>query len=128
MMAGAEGERRLDLNPDAICRNAPTVMRAVHGKPAGLDWLKLGEAGGYPVSLGDLLKDQLRCVLGARQLTHRQAHRVLVGCFLVMDLQVPAPVGAFERGSCRLVETLGKRVGEALGGCLVADEPGEGRL
>ena len=34
-MAGAEGERRLDLDAERVCRDAGAVVGAVHEKAAG---------------------------------------------------------------------------------------------
>ena len=49
VMAGAEGERRLDLDADAVGRNAGAVMGAVHDEAAGRDRLQPGEALAHPV-------------------------------------------------------------------------------
>ncbi len=43
-MAGAEGERGLDLDADAVRRDAGAVVRAVHDEAAGRDRLEPGEA------------------------------------------------------------------------------------
>src|SRR4051812_2830253 len=128
MMSGAEGERRLDLDADAIRRNARAVVRPMHGEAACLNGLELSETRRNPVLGGDLFEGQPRGAFGACQLTHRQSHRLLVRWRFKVDLQVPTPVCPLERGSCRLVKTLGKRVDEALRARFVADEPGEGRL
>ena len=58
VMAGAEGERRLDLDADAVERNAAAVVRAVHRKTAGRDRLKPGEACADPILHGDTLEAQ----------------------------------------------------------------------
>jgi hypothetical protein len=52
-MAGAEGERGLDLDADAVGRNAGTVVRAVYDKAAGRDRLQSDEALGDPILRGN---------------------------------------------------------------------------
>ena len=39
VVASPEGERRLDLDPDPVGRNAGTIMGAVNEKPPSVDWL-----------------------------------------------------------------------------------------
>ena len=57
-MTGAEGERRLDFDADAVWRNAGAVVRAVHDEPAGRDRLKPGEAVAHPIRRLDDLETQ----------------------------------------------------------------------
>ena len=51
VMAGAERERRLDLDPDPVDRNAHAVVRAVNDKAPGRDRREAGETGADPVLL-----------------------------------------------------------------------------
>src|SRR6478672_12537175 len=85
VMAGAEGERRLDLDPNLVRRNPRPVMRAVNGESAGLNWLELAQARGDPVLRGDLFKGQPRGAVRPGELTHRQPYRVLIGRRLEVD-------------------------------------------
>ena len=48
-MAGAERQRRLDLDADAVRRNAGAIMRAVNDEAAGVDRLEPGEAFAHPI-------------------------------------------------------------------------------
>ncbi len=50
VMAGAERERRLDLDADAVRRHPGAVMRAVHQEAPGRDRLEPGEARRHPVA------------------------------------------------------------------------------
>ena len=56
VMAGAEGERRLDLDADAVGRDAGAIMRAVHDEAAGRDRRQSGEASRDPVLRRDALE------------------------------------------------------------------------
>ena len=59
-MAGAEGERGLDLDADPVSGDAMTVVRAVHQEAAGLDRLQAFEARLHPVFCLDRLEAQAR--------------------------------------------------------------------
>ena len=52
-MAGAEGERGFDLDPDAVRRDAGAVVRPVDDEAAGRDRLQPDEAFGDPILRGD---------------------------------------------------------------------------
>src|SRR5207244_6510069 len=49
VVAGAEGERRLDLDAGAIAGSARAVVRAVHDEAASLDRGETLEAGANPI-------------------------------------------------------------------------------
>ena len=53
VMAGAEGERGLDFDADAVGGMPAAVVRAVHDKAAGRDRLESGEAFADPILRGD---------------------------------------------------------------------------
>ena len=57
-MSGAEGQRRLDLDADAVEGNAGAVVRAVHDEAAGADRLQPREAFGHPIFRVDSLEAQ----------------------------------------------------------------------
>src|SRR5690348_17807486 len=56
--SGAEGQRCLDLDAEAIGRDARAVVRAMHREAPGDDRLEVGEARRHPVARGNLLKDR----------------------------------------------------------------------
>ena len=58
VMAGAEGERRLDLDADPAWRDAGAIVRAVHDEAAGRDRLQAREALAHPILGGDALEAQ----------------------------------------------------------------------
>jgi hypothetical protein len=127
VVAGAEGERGFDLDADPVRRDRGAVMRAVHREAAGRDRPELTQARRNPVPRRDRLEYDLG-LDGCR--THQPPHRGLVGRLLEMDLDRPAPVRALKRrdGCFRGLEVLGKQVGEAFGGLLVANQPGNGGI
>ena len=55
-MAGAEGERRLDLDADVIRAPPAPIMRAMHQHAAGADRGQSGKSVLHPVLLGDCRK------------------------------------------------------------------------
>ena len=64
MVSGAEGERRLDLDADAVGRNAGAIVGAVNEKPAGPDRLQASKADFDPILRCEALEAELLC--GAR--------------------------------------------------------------
>ena len=58
VMAGAEGQRRFDLDADAVVRDAGAVMGAVHDEAAGGDGRQSGEAFAHPIFGRDALEAQ----------------------------------------------------------------------
>jgi hypothetical protein len=79
---------------------------------------------GNPIPCGNRLERHLSRAAGRAD---QAPDRRLVRRLLEMDLDVPAPVDAFERrdGGLGKVQMLGKRVREALCRRLVASEAGE---
>ena len=65
VMAGAEGQRRLDFDADAVWRHRITIMGAVDDEAAGADWLQPGEALAHPVFRRDGLEPKCFRGLGA---------------------------------------------------------------
>ena len=57
-MAGAESQRRFDLDADAIERDAGAVVGAVHDEAAGGDGSQSGEAFAHPIRRRDALEAQ----------------------------------------------------------------------
>ena len=66
VMAGAEGQRRFDLDADAIDGNAGAVMGAVHDEAAGGDGSQSGEAFAHPILRRDALEAQRLGRCGSR--------------------------------------------------------------
>ena len=66
VMAGAEGEPGLDLDPDVILPHTRAIVRAVNEKPPGAHRLEAGQRIGDPVAL-------------LRQPERRRTRRLLVG-------------------------------------------------
>ena len=60
VVAGAEGERRLDLDADPVRRDPRAVVGAVHDKAAGGDRLEPGEALLDPIGRGVAAEAQHR--------------------------------------------------------------------
>ena len=113
VMAGAEGERRLDLDADPVRRNARAVMRAVHREAAGRR-----PASGRPGSPrpSPLRRSARRSAARGRcrAATSSRARAASSGGLSkwISTFQRPsAPSNAAMAVSA--VQTLGKRVGEA---------------
>ncbi len=98
VMPGAEGERRLDLDADAVGRHPRAVVRAMQEEAAGFDRLQAFEAGGDPVARRNALECELAARAFAREVTDEAAHRGLVGRALEMDFHGPASVTRLEGG------------------------------
>ena len=64
VMAGAEGERGLDLDADPVARHPRAVMRAMDDKTPGIDRGELGETGRHPVARGHALEHKARRGVG----------------------------------------------------------------
>ena len=97
VMAGAEGERRLDLDADAVGRHAGAVMRAVHDEAAGRDRRQSGEALPNPVRRFDAPEAQSRGRRGSGRRLHRRPHRVSVGRRAEMDRDAPASAAGIHK-------------------------------
>jgi hypothetical protein len=78
VMTGAEGERGLDFDADAVLRNAVAVVRAVHDETAGGDRLQPGKAFPHPIGRLDAREGDRRAELRPGGRRDRRPHRVLV--------------------------------------------------
>ena len=123
VMAGAERQRRLDLDAELVGRHFGAVMLAVHDEPPGADRNEFFQRGLDPVLgfhrvEGDVPRD---VVAGGN--ADEFADRVLVRRLGEMHGDVPAPVRSFERGDRGLAfeEAFGQQIDHALGGVFVAD-------
>src|SRR6185503_7633377 len=78
MVAGAEGERRRDLDTDLVDRYADAVVRAMYEEAPSRDRPQSGEARPHPVLCGDALEAQR---VGGRRPgdeSHERTHGSLV--------------------------------------------------
>ena len=123
MMAGAERQRGLDLDPDPVRPDHRAVMRTMHREAAGHDRLQACEARRNPIPL----LHGIECHRGIRDVRDQPSDPRFIGWRLEMNLDHPLPVRRFERrhGCFVRFERLGERVRESLRGHLVADEAGE---
>ena len=130
MMAGAEGEPRLDLDPDIIDPDLRAIMGAMHEKAAGAHRLEAGQRIGDPVLLlGEAESRRLRRLL-VRRGDDQGADRLLVGLEGEERLDQPGLAAALPRilglegggGGLRRFETLDDEVGDRAGAALVADQ------
>ena len=130
VMAGAEGQPRLDLDPDVVDPDLRAIMGAVHEKTAGAHRLETGQRVGHPVLLlGEAEARRLRGLL-VRRSDDQVTDRLLVGLegeerFDQPGLAAARPcVLGLEGGGSRLrrLETLDDQVRDRSGAALVADE------
>ncbi len=125
-MAGAEGERSLDLDGDGIAWDARALVRAMHDKTAGAHRRQVGQTLRHPVSVGDGLEAQRLCRRVAGDQRHLRAHRFLVGRIAKVNRQLPLPAVVLERRADRVgVQAFAQRGEQAAGGRLVAGQTGD---
>ena len=130
VMAGAEGESRLDLDPDVIGADAGAIVRAVNKKAAGAHWLQVGERIRHPIAFFREAKGRRARGLLVRRGGDQRPHRLLVRLPAEIGLHQPRPAPArpslarLERGRRRLawLEALSEEVGDGARAALVADE------
>ena len=95
VMAGAERQRRLDLDGDLVARHLVAVMGAVDHEPPGRHRHQPFQAGLDPILGGDgLERDRRGCGLAGHQ-RHQRADRGLVGGFGEIQRDVPGVFAAF---------------------------------
>ena len=87
VVPGAEGLRRLDLEPDAVRRHPAAVVAAVDHEPPGLDRRQLGAHLRHPVAVVDALDREVRRAVHLGE--QRQPGRV--GRPVEQPAGVPAP-------------------------------------
>ena len=111
VMTGAEGERRLDLDADAVRRNPRAVVGAVHDEAAGRHRRQAGETLPHPVGGGDALEPQRRGRVPGRRRGQRPG-RALVRRDAEIDRHPPAAVTAIHKAGGDVVggEALGKDI------------------
>ena len=123
VMAGAERQRRLDLDAELVGRDAVAVMLAVYDKTPGGDGNEIFEAGLDPVLGFDGVEDDGLRGIAAGRACHQLAHQRLVGRFGKMHSDVPAPVRPLERsdGGLAFKENFREDVDDTFGCVLVAN-------
>ena len=130
VMAGAEGERRLDLDAEIVRMHARAVVRAVHEEAAGAHRLQAFEALAYPVGVADGLEAQrLRGLVAAGDADElAQPHLVSRALHVHGDLPLAAVV--LEGGASGLfgVEAFGQEGRDATGGLLVGAQASRGGI
>ncbi len=103
VVAGAEGERGLDLDADVVGAQFCAVMRAVNKKAADAHRLEIGEALRNPIRRRDRLDAQPpRRVLSCRE-RNQAAQACLIGRLSKMDGNLPTAGRILEGGADRII-------------------------
>ena len=89
MMPGAERERRLDFNGDAIGRDAAPIVGAMHHKASGFDRRQAGKARRHPIARGDRLKPECPRRLIANQCRQPGADIGVIRRVCEVDVDAP---------------------------------------
>jgi hypothetical protein len=112
VVAGAEGQRRLDLDADAVGSNARAVMRAVHHEASGLDRGQSLQARLDPIGRRDAPEDQRIGGLGSGREPDQGAHRRLIGRVAKVEGHCPQPVPLLRGRHHHVagIEGLGQRI------------------
>ena len=110
VVPGAEGERRFDLDADAVARHPGAVVRAVDDEAPGGDRRQSGEALTNPVRRFDAAEAQSRGRRGSGRRLHGRPHRVAVARRAEMDRDIPAPAA-----------NIGHAHGDIFGGKAIGD-------
>src|SRR5450631_404480 len=116
VMAGAEGERGLDFDPELVGRNAGTIMLAVDQEASGGHGDEVVQAGLDPVLGFDRIEGKALRNRLAGDVTDALTEQPLIRLERKMQRDVPAAVGPFERDDRRIA--VDKQVGELIDGGL----------
>src|SRR3984957_5865510 len=122
-MAGAERQRRFDLDAELVDRNARAVVVAMHDEAPCAHGYQFLERGLDPVlGLDSVERNVPRHVIAGGK-TYEFADRGLFGWFGEMHGDAPAPVRALKRRDrgLALEKALGQEIDHALGGLFAAD-------
>ena len=126
-MAGAEGDRRLDFDADAVGRDARAIVRAVHDEATGGDRLQPGEALLHPV--GRCHAAELQCCSGLAPggRIDRGPHRSSVDRRAEVNRDLPASAAAVRQtdGDIFTGEAIGDQIAEALRYRFIGCQPRE---
>ena len=128
VMAGAEGQRRFDLDAEVVGPHPHTVMRAVHEEAAGAHRLQTAETLRHPIGGRDRLDDERcrRCLAGDQR--DLRAQSGFVRGPSEMDRHLPTSAVALESGASGVVfaEDLAEIGGDPARDRLFANEAGNG--
>ena len=124
VMAGAEGEPRLDLNSNTVDANAGAVMRPMHDEATGLDRLEAFEARAHPVGGCEHLEAQASRSGWPCDRRDERANGRFVRFVTEMQRERPAFLLLRNRdGNGLSVAAFRKRVVEPSGGGRIGGEP-----
>src|SRR6202451_337118 len=127
-MAGAESQRRLDLDADTIEGDAGAVMGPVHDEAAGNDGSQSGEAFAHPIFCRDTLEVQRfgRGVPCRRR--DQSMNYLLIGCGTKMHRHAPAAGADIHKADGNFVggKSLGGEIGDPMSRLFIGFEPGNG--
>jgi len=123
VMAGAERQRRLDLDAELVGRNAVAVVLAMDDEAAGGHRDQIFQARLDPIPGFDRVENHAACGLGIGGVGHELAQQRLIGRIGKMHRDVPAPVRPLERGDRGLVikKNFGQDVDDTFGSGFVPD-------
>ena len=126
MVAGAEGERCLDLDADAVERNAGAVVGAVNDKSPGLDRLQPGETFSDPVLRRNPLESERHVGTDSAGHCRQITHGPLVDRETKIEGHAPiAPPGIHQTdGNLVSCKTLRKQVRDPMRGLFIGFEAG----
>src|SRR5258708_15780954 len=137
VVAGAERQRRLDLDAELVRRYFRAVMAAVDDEAPGADRYELIERRLDPVFCLDGIESDVPRDLIAGRETDEFADRTLIGRLGKMHGDIPAPPKTLECGDrgLALKKTLGQEIDDAFRGLFAADREagavggrGQGRI
>ena len=129
VMAGAEGQRRFDLDADAVERDAGAVMGAVHDEAAGGDGSQSGEAFAHPILGRDTLEAQRLRRCGSCRRGGQRAHHGLVGRGTKIHRHPPAAGAVIHKADGDFVrrKALGEKIRNAVRRLFIGFEPAQQR-
>ena len=123
VVAGAEGQRRLDFDAELVGRDPLAVMLAVDHEAPGRHGDEVFEAGLDPILGLDRVEGDALCNFPTSGIGHEFADQRLIGRLGKMHRDVPSAIRPFERGDRGLAfkENFGQCIDDAFGGVLVTD-------
>ncbi len=120
-MAGAERERRFDLDADAVDRNASAVVRAMDDEAARGDGRESGEALAHPVGFLNAREAQPRGGRRSGGLCDRCAQGLPIDLRAEMDRHLPAAAACIEQAHRKIVGAIKLRedIGDPMRGLFI---------
>ena len=120
-MAGAERERRFDLDTDAVDRNASAVVRAMDDEAARGDGRESGEALAHPVGFLNAGKAQARGGRRSGGLCDRCTQGLPIDLRAEMDRHLPAAAACIEQAHRKIVGAIKLRedIGDPMRGLFI---------